>query len=347
MIELQPARDRAPHALELVPAAGPLRTPLAGNVLACLQFGADATASGDVRVMPVRLQVHSSGGSAIHNDLWLSRLPVRMGITDGIRHADNGEILFGWMHLPDEQLGDVEDAACTMHRRLLELLQKKGFPHWLRAWNYLSRINEGQGDAERYRRFTAGRYRALADAFASSPQFERMLPAATGIGASAGAGLTIGFFAGRAPGIQVENPRQTSAFEYPRVYGPRSPSFSRATLQHWHGRSMLFVSGTASIVGHATLHPGDAAAQFEETLRNLDVLVGHAARQHFPHPQGGFFRPRGFKLYVRDPRWLEAIEPRWRDALAAKAHTIVLIGDLCRNDLVVEVEAVYELVEAA
>jgi chorismate lyase/3-hydroxybenzoate synthase len=266
---------------------------------------------------------------------------VVTGASDGVRFADNGEILFGWLHVPEERLRDVEQASCQVHRGLHRLMRERGFPHWLRAWNYLSHINEGEGDAERYRRFTAGRHRALADAFAGTPQFDTLLPAATGIGMRGESGLTVCFFAGRTPGIQVENPRQVSAFRYPRHYGPRSPSFSRATLYHWAGRSTLFVSGTASIVGHATLHPGDAVAQFEETLCNLDALVGHAAQEH-SLAGAAAFAPGSFKLYVRDPQHLQALGPLWRAALAERAPTAVLIGDLCRSDLLVEVEAVYE-----
>ena len=36
---------------------------------------------------------------------------------------------------------------------------------------------------------------------------------------------------------------------------------------------LLLVSGTASIVGHASMHCGDTAAQLRETLANLDVLL--------------------------------------------------------------------------
>lgn len=341
MIEPQTARDRAPRPLEIAVISGPLREPLAGNVLACLQFGAASAAGADPRVAPVRLAVHSGAAhGAIHNDLWTSALPVTTGVTDGIHHADNGEILFGWTHVPEAQLSDMEQAAHDIHVRMHRLLRHSGFAHWLRAWNYLSSINEGEGDRERYRQFTAGRHRGLSEAMESAGAFERALPAATAIGTHGAGGLTVCFFAGRAPGIQVENPRQTSAFEYPRVYGPKSPSFSRATLQRWQDRSVLFVSGTASIVGHATIHPGDAAAQLEETLRNLDTLAQHAAQEHLPG--GAQFQPRAFKLYVRDEQWMREIEPRWREALEARAPTVVLIGELCRSDLLVEVEAVYE-----
>ena len=36
---------------------------------------------------------------------------------------------------------------------------------------------------------------------------------------------------------------------------------------------MLFVSGTASIVGHETQHRGDVVAQTRETLANLSSVL--------------------------------------------------------------------------
>ncbi len=308
-----------------------------------MRFGLSAKPAGVARLAPVSLEVVAEdGGSGVHCLSWLSRLPVESGEFEDIHYADNGELLFGWAHVPETGLDDVAGAARETHLRLHRLLQVREKRHWLRAWNYLSRINEGEGDAERYRQFAAGRHLALSEVFADEPRFERFLPAATAIGTRDDTGMILCFLAGRTPGIQVENPRQVSAFDYPRRYGSRSPSFSRATLHHWADRDVLFVSGTASIVGHATLHPGDVAAQFEETLCNLEALVAHAVREHYPGGSPDRFTARAFKLYIRNREQLAVLGARWRQALAARAPTVVLIGDLCRRDLLVEVEAIYE-----
>ena len=49
-------------------------------------------------------------------------------------------------------------------------------------------------------------------------------------------------------GTPVENPRQVSAYRYPREYGPQSPTFARALLPP-SPRVPLLLSGTASIDG--------------------------------------------------------------------------------------------------
>jgi hypothetical protein len=68
-----------------------------------------------------------------------------------------------------------------------------------------------------------------------------------------------------------------SAYDYPRQYGPAAPSFSRAALTP---DPLLLISGTASIVGHASVHLGDVTAQLEETLANLANRLRAGTREH-------------------------------------------------------------------
>ncbi len=81
-------------------------------------------------------------------------------------------------------------------------------------------------------------------------------PAATSIGRQDDDRvLQVYWLAGNEPGRALENPRQMSAFHYPRQYGPSAPTFSRA-MQVGGG---LLISGTASVRGHASHHPQDLA----------------------------------------------------------------------------------------
>ena len=125
---------------------------------------------------------------------------------------------------------------------------------------------------ERYKLFCLGRARAFAAVHATSPDIG--YPAASAVGKPRGVRtLQVCWLAGREAGTTLENPRQVSAYDYPRQYGPAAPSFSRAALTP---DPLLLISGTASIVGHASVHLGDVAAQLEETLANLDNLLRHA-----------------------------------------------------------------------
>ena len=157
-------------------------------------------------------------------------------------------------------------------------------------------------------------------------------------------GLVIYFLAGKQPGLQVENPRQVSAFRYPRQYGPKSPSFARATLVGAGAGARLLVSGTASVVGHESLHVGDPQRQLGETLVNVDTLLAAMRERHFAQVPNEAVRPESLKLYLRNPADLAALEPQLaRLRGAAPAPLLRLQGDVCRDDLLLEIEAVYAI----
>ena len=164
-------------------------------------------------------------------------------------------------------------------------------------------------------------------------------PAACALG-SYGGPLVLYCLASKTPAESIENPRQTSAYRYPQQYGPRAPSFSRAAL--WSGAGsdsdILFVSGTASIVGHQTLHEGNVVAQAHETLTNLQSVVAaaisHGARDI------ALLSDLMLKAYVRHA----SDQPLVRQVLAGHGldadAVLYLHADICRADLLVEIEAI-------
>ena len=142
--------------------------------------------------------------------------------------------------------------------------------------------------------------------------------------------------ASRTPGIQVENPRQVSAFRYPPQYGPKSPSFSRAMLKDWGaGGWHLYISGTASILGHATVHANDVLAQTQETLHNLEALVETANRQ-----TQAALRMSLLKVYVRDQTDPAVLRELIAARFGRETPTLLLQADICRRDLLVEIEGI-------
>jgi enamine deaminase RidA (YjgF/YER057c/UK114 family) len=190
---------------------------------------------------------------------------------------------------------------------------------------------------ERYRLFNLGRQRAFIAARRSA--FEGA-PAACALGTRGGP-LTVHFLAGRSPTRPVENPRQVSAYHYPRGYGPRSPTFSRAALADLGAhREGLFISGTASIVGHESRHAGDVRRQTVETLANIAaVLQASAAVSRARHVAEAL----DYTVYVRRAADLAAvqavIEGHFGAASQAVQRAIYLRADICRPDLLVEIEA--------
>jgi chorismate lyase/3-hydroxybenzoate synthase len=180
-----------------------------------------------------------------------------------------------------------------------------------------------------------GRYRAFME---SGREFEEYLPAASVIG-NTGSVVTVYFIAARAPGTPVENPRQVSAFHYPPQYSPQSPSFSRAMLKTWAACARLYVSGTASIVGHATMHVGDIKEQLSEILQNLQALLGHASRIGQTDLTASSATPL-LKVYLRHAADFPAVQQELVRVLG-DVPALYLQGEFCRRDLLLEIEGIY------
>ena len=189
--------------------------------------------------------------------------------------------------------------------------------------------------SKRYARFNVGRH----DAFAANGRIIGTdTPAASALG-SRGPQLTIYFLAAKQAGQLVENPRQTSAFNYPTQYGPRSPTFARAMLMRSGGERQLFVSGTSSIVGHATVHAGNAPAQAQETVANLLAVIAQAQLAGFDasSPRASLL----LKAYLRRPGDLAMARNCLTQAFGASVRAMYLQADVCRSDLLLEVEAAF------
>lgn len=264
-------------------------------------------------------------------EVWTSRTPVRSHHHAGLSVSVNGEMLAGFLHAEEEPGISLEVTTAGAYRRLLREIRELGYPHLWRLWNYFPRINEERAGLERYRQFCVGRYDALAD---SLSDFPLSLPAATAVGTASGP-LQIYFLAGVTSVTHVSNPRQVNAYDYPASYGPRSPSFARATLYRRDHGTQLFIAGTASVVGHASQHPGLPVEQTRETLTNLRALL----RQAEPLSEGNISGSPGvYKVYVRHPSQLAAIRRTLRDPLFESSRLLFLQGELCRQELLVEIE---------
>ena len=333
-LSLAPDRSKGTLATRFAPATE-IQAGLKRNVLAAIRFGRRTACGDDPREVPLTLdELGGVGTPEGPVELWTSDRPVDFDRADGMGFAHNGEFLFGHLYLLEVEPGAVAAAAFQAYARITAFLERQGYPALLRCWNFLHDINRGAQDQERYRQFCLGRYQALAGV----PGFERSLPAATAIGMHE-PGLLVYFLAGKVPGTQVENPRQVPAFQYPRMYGPRSPSFSRATFARFGDVDHLLVSGTASVVGHATRHPHETTPQLDETLANLEALLAHGAATHLG---GRAWRPETLRLYVRNRADVPALRPALERVLGRDAPLVLLEGDICRADLRLEIEGLYQ-----
>lgn len=294
------------------------------GLLAAIRFGAATEAHAQPAApLAVHVQLESAAGAGLV-EYWRATGPVTRGQSGSIRYASDARHLFAVSELDEREHGGVRGAAQAIYEELRRFQQHSEFPHLLRMWNYMDAINGGEGDEERYRQFCVGRLLGLGDATESD------FPAASALGHQRTTHrLQVYWIAGRAPGRHFENPRQVSAYRYPRTHGPVSPSFARATLSL---DGTLLISGTASIVGHLSQHAGDPLAQLDEIIRNLATL-GATPDGKAP-PENCLF-----KIYVRDPAHVGAIAQHLQAAFP-RCPMLILAADICRQELLLEIEAI-------
>lgn len=297
------------------------------DVLAVFGFGAGAPDSDDPRYLHVGLE--PVDGPAPF-EVWRGSDSVRHGRDGDIAWAHDGQLGFGVIEVDEADAGGIAAAAEQAYATLLQHVARSPYPALLRVWNYLDAITEGAGDQERYRQFSIGRARGMHGHVSD-------FPAATAIGRRDGRRvLQVYWLAAARPGRGIENPRQVSAFRYPRQYGPQPPSFARATLPPISGMPLL-LSGTASVVGHASAHPDDIHAQLLETFCNLDALVA-VARPLRPGLGECIGASSLLKAYVREPAHADAVAAALDARLPAPDSTLLLHADVCRTDLLVEID---------
>ncbi len=218
-------------------------------------------------------------------EVWITEEQTSHGERDGISYAHDGEYFFCAGLIPS--LPRYTEATRAAYLTMFGLLTEFGYDSVFRMWNFVEDINGDNGEGlEVYRDFCRGRAEAFEQCAVEFDQF----PAATGIG-SLGGGIAFYLLACRSGGhVNIENPQQVPAYHYPRRYGPRSPRFARATHVPC-GSGQIYVSGTASVLGHETVHAG-------QIVQSASSAASCASRS--PNPCGG--RPLGGRLGDRQGR---------------------------------------------
>ena len=231
----------------------------------------------------------------------------------------------------------LETLTASAYRKLFQALAATPHPHPVRIWNFLPHILDDSGDGQdRYMRFNAGRYRAFSECLGKAESFDRCVPAASAVG-HAGSELIIHALAAATAGRAIANPRQVPPHRYSRRFGPLPPCFARATrIDTRTGQHFLLIGGTASIRGEESVHIGDLPAQLAETKQNLSVLI-QSASPDTPTPDSLRLLDRLRVYYVRSAD-LPAIQRSVAAWFPSPQHVAWVQADLCRADLLVEIE---------
>jgi chorismate lyase/3-hydroxybenzoate synthase len=279
-------------------------------------------------------------------------------VSPGLVPIDGNDLYECWWHngrVDHWQAGDIAVAGCedytvvTLQRKdvppdhfraltyeaYLDLFDTLGMTEHTQVakiWNYFSGINEGNEDSEKYRQFSMGR----AEAFEEIGIRDNNVPCGTAVGGSS-CDLSIIALASKHEFRSAENPRQVSAYLYPKQYGPKSPKFSRGGCI---GGRVFVLSGTAAIVGHESAHPYETRRQIDETLENLNQL-SKALSEHCEASELLLDRDYALRVYLRDPKDLQHVADRLADQIGINVDNVAFLrADICRRELMVEIDGV-------
>ena len=242
---------------------------------------------------------------------------------DSFHLLKNKQLLFG---AACTEVNTVpQETSTQIYNTLLNCL---GEYHLVRIWNYVPKINAIGPQFENYQSFCVGR----------SEQFKRFeldMPSASAVGTKDNK-MVVYFIATKAPVKHLENPEQIPAYNYPRQYGPRSPSFSRASLIEQVGKPFIYISGTASIKGHKSMHVGDLRLQLDTTLDNIRIMKDQVFSNSQTDSESSLL-PES-TIYLREraqlPELLELLKARNINDQSLR----VVEADICRADLDIEIE---------
>ncbi len=272
-----------------------------------------------------------------------------------VQYADVALGFFGGFGPGAEPVGAYERSFDAFVKMRAEV-ESNGFltPQIFRTWIYQGRIvlPEGENDeTQRYKELNRARSdffygtRFLEEYLPKNAPFGAVYPASTGIGADdvdvALSCQTINTDRADCVVAPLENPNQTPAFDYAEFYSPKSPKFSRAVAVKFNERCAVYVSGTASIVDQETVFIGDPVGQTNQTLDNIAALISGSNLKKYGVD--------GFDAELSDLAVARVYVKRREDEAAIRAvcekrlagvPTIYTFADVCRDDLLVEIEGI-------
>jgi enamine deaminase RidA (YjgF/YER057c/UK114 family) len=259
-----------------------------------------------------------------------------------------------WIHaahvVPQSDSQRAYEQAYSAFEHLRTLLEAADtrMDQVLRTWIYQGGIVAAEGSTQRYKELNCARSDAYKDISFLADRLPKgfsgvVYPASTGIG-TLGEGLSVSAIALATErkdivAVPLENPRQTAAYQYGAAYSPKAPAFARGMAVSCGNMATIFISGTASITHSETLHIGDAAAQTHETLNNIEALIGeeNLGRHGLPG-LGTSLDGLGYvRVYIKRQEDYARVRAVCEQRLG-ELPTIYALADVCRPELLVEIE---------
>lgn len=252
----------------------------------------------------------------------------------------SAEILIG--HVQSHKYSNCKLNSENAFSALIDVFTEAKFPlkSIVRQWNYIENILGFDGEKQRYQEFNDVRSGVYGNTFTQNGY-----PSATGIGMNQG-GIIIEFIAIKSVDLitkPIDNPAQIAAHHYSEgvLIGEEcvlktTPKFERARYLELFGKKLIFISGTASIIGEKTVGVGDPEKQTEITIHNIQKLYSPEILEDLEVEN---LTPKysHARVYIKNRKDFGIIKK------TIKSHfgdlpVAYIIADICRTDLLVEIE---------
>ena len=237
------------------------------------------------------------------------------------------------------------------------ILMREGmnFADIARQWNYVEEIlsvhDRGEDHIQNYQVLNDVRSR-----YYDKSDFTNGYPAATGIGMNAG-GIVLEIYAIKAGAnmdlIPIKNPKQVDAYHYSEKvlvgdaiehhHKKTTPKFERAKFVGSEGKGTVYISGTASIQNEVTLGEGDVETQSKVTIENITNLIAVETLKSLNVSKSPGARDYTFiRIYIKNQEDYSRVK-QLCDSYYGDIPLHYLIADVCRDNLLLEIEGVVRL----
>ena len=271
-----------------------------------------------------------------------------------VEHSGIREVIAAGLTSPslDEGAEKQSRRAFEMMKAILEQ-EKLTFSDVVRQWNFIEGIVDSNTLTDLRQNYQI--FNDIRSEYYRNDSFDRGFPAATGIGMNTG-GIVLEFIAlsrtGQTQIVPIDNPLQINAHRYSQgvlvgeslAGGDKTtPKFERAKATIHCGNGILYISGTAAIVGEKTITENSAVSQTETTIKNILALISRENLKKHGLPVANEPGPLSYlRAYVKEEKELAAVKAMcnryFKDTMS-----LYVVSDICRNELLVELEGAVDI----
>ena len=249
--------------------------------------------------------------------------------------------------IPPDIYAPLALQADAVFEQVGEILAVENFPvsSIIRQWNYIPKIFNVNGKDQNYQSFNDSR-----SLFYAKTDWSLGYPASTGIGTPSG-GIMVELIALTGLALinrPLNNPLQIAAYNYsqgvlvgdfdPCTQKRTTPKFERGRIIGTDESQTILISGTAAIRGELSLIADDIIEQTRITMQNIDYLI---SPENYPVAETS----REYKLlriYIKNPFQMNEVNT-WMNLHHPDTPKIYLCADICRKELLIEIEGVAEI----